>query len=1188
MKILNVQFKNINTLKGEWEVHFDRPPLREAGLFAITGPNGSGKTTIFDAISLGLYGETIRLTNTPEQIMSKQTSDCYSKVTFTVNGNVFRSIWSLTSSKGKPLMPEMRLVDLNGNERVLADNIVAVRSRIKDLIGFDFRRFSRSIVLAQGEFASLLNALDYERIEILEKIVGPDSYSKVPTEAINRAETETNKLVALKEEIQDFPLMHPSKVKALQETVRQLEQDFEKTIKSLSTLTEKEQQLKLFNQLQQQYDEHQVSLTEALVCKEQMQSDILRLKKAMDAAAFQEDLERLHLQKEKAADAWESLNALDQEVADLNARLHTLMGKDEALAFDLDQAQNAWSERGVLIATTLKMDQEIETANDSLQKWLQRRAAIENKQKAKLQQQAAVQQQIVENKAGRNTTEQWLQQHAAYNNLTNDIAAIKETLIQLQTIRQRLPAHAAQQKTALKAQKKSSARLSKTTRKLEKLEKKAKKLKTRETEQRKALKQLLGDTSPEAFDKELAAQKDRLSNFKSLLKITKIYARQQKGGDNALEPAIKTAKQQHGDLSKQFEQEKTTLAKLKTIAKFESCRKQLEEKARCPLCGSPEHPYVKLEPPFAKEPAEVIREKEQAQESIKHQMETLAEKIVGLKGRHDRFVETRNQWNRLSQATQTQWAFGDRKAVIAAIRALKKDMRAHKRRIKKIQKQIQRAEKTDRAFQKQTTRHSEKCTEIDTLQNELNRHEKALAALQRETQADSQKEAEQVQNLHGHLEGCKETVPAPGTEEALIRRLEDKAINYRNHVKNLRELNTRASLLNNDAEGLPLEFDRSTKEAKDLDEHIRIDRQALDALRIKREKTFGTGDALLEKQDTTKTIQTKQTELEAVHQQTRQVRQSLAEQQGLKQKTETMWKDHQKESEAFEKRLADRAVSAGFSSLEKIQDSLLPPEQRQAIARQQETVEGTIAQCTAKLASLRAELDTHDFRKPARDFSEDVSLQVQNANKQKDQLAHELSAALDHLDHHDALEKDYQHKLQELEQQKNLCDRLNAKKLFFETAGQAEIKMQVHELLLERLLERSNRYLEDLSGRYYLRRREMSGLELEIEDVLQHRARRPANTLSGGESFVVSLSMALGLADMGGNGRKIESLFVDEGFGCLDDETLYKVLSTLKAMKANGKTVGVISHVKQLEDEIPTKIRITKLSEGVSRLDVVA
>ena len=174
-----------------------------------------------------------------------------------------------------------------------------------------------------------------------------------------------------------------------------------------------------------------------------------------------------------------------------------------------------------------------------------------------------------------------------------------------------------------------------------------------------------------------------------------------------------------------------------------------------------------------------------------------------------------------------------------------------------------------------------------------------------------------------------------------------------------------------------------------------------------------------------------------------------------------------------------------------------------------------------------------------------------------------------------------------LEQQENLCNRLNEEKRFFETANEAQVKTRIQELMLERLLEHSNKHLESLSSRYYLRRREMDGLGLEIEDLL-HNARRTVNTLSGGESFLVSLSMALGLSDMSGNGRKIESLFVDEGFGSLDDETLYKVLSTLKDLKNNGKMVGVISHVKKVEDEIPTKIRLTRMPGGMSRLDVVA
>ena len=75
---------------------------------------------------------------------------------------------------------------------------------------------------------------------------------------------------------------------------------------------------------------------------------------------------------------------------------------------------------------------------------------------------------------------------------------------------------------------------------------------------------------------------------------------------------------------------------------------------------------------------------------------------------------------------------------------------------------------------------------------------------------------------------------------------------------------------------------------------------------------------------------------------------------------------------------------------------------------------------------------------------------------------------------------------------------------------------------------------------------------------------------------------------MSGHGQKIESLFIDEGFGYLDDETLYNVLSTLKNLKNKRKMVGIVSHIKMLENEIPTKVKITKLSGGVSRLDVVA
>ncbi|MCU0587340.1 MAG: hypothetical protein MUF52_04210 [Syntrophobacteraceae bacterium] len=142
--------------------------------------------------------------------------------------------------------------------------------------------------------------------------------------------------------------------------------------------------------------------------------------------------------------------------------------------------------------------------------------------------------------------------------------------------------------------------------------------------------------------------------------------------------------------------------------------------------------------------------------------------------------------------------------------------------------------------------------------------------------------------------------------------------------------------------------------------------------------------------------------------------------------------------------------------------------------------------------------------------------------------------------------------------------------------------------MLDRLVEQTNQHLAYLSGRYLLRSVEENGLGLEVEDSLRGRARRSVKTLSGGESFVVSLCLALGLSEMAARHRKIESLFLDEGFGALDDEMLFKVLAALKGLRANGKMVGIISHVKRLADEIPTQIRVDRAADGSSTLSIRA
>jgi exonuclease SbcC len=128
-------------------------------------------------------------------------------------------------------------------------------------------------------------------------------------------------------------------------------------------------------------------------------------------------------------------------------------------------------------------------------------------------------------------------------------------------------------------------------------------------------------------------------------------------------------------------------------------------------------------------------------------------------------------------------------------------------------------------------------------------------------------------------------------------------------------------------------------------------------------------------------------------------------------------------------------------------------------------------------------------------------------------------------------------------------------------------------------------------GRYHLVRSDgpersgmRTGLGLDVHDEYTGRI-RPAKTLSGGESFLASLSLALGLVDVvsaESGGIQLDTLFIDEGFGSLDSSTLEEVLGVLDELRAGGRVVGVVSHVEELRHRIPTRLRVSKSPAGSS------
>ena len=150
----------------------------------------------------------------------------------------------------------------------------------------------------------------------------------------------------------------------------------------------------------------------------------------------------------------------------------------------------------------------------------------------------------------------------------------------------------------------------------------------------------------------------------------------------------------------------------------------------------------------------------------------------------------------------------------------------------------------------------------------------------------------------------------------------------------------------------------------------------------------------------------------------------------------------------------------------------------------------------------------------------------------------------------------------------------------------------------DRIISRANTRLMSMSGgQYELKRRETasdnrskSGLEL---DVIDHYngTNRSVKTLSGGESFKASLALALGLSDevqSAAGGIKLETMFVDEGFGSLDEESLQQAIGTLASLTDGNRLVGIISHVAELKERIDKQLVVTKDKTGGSRVQIIS
>lgn len=195
MKILEITLKNLNSLRGEWKIDFSDPAYELDGIFSVTGPTGAGKTTIFDALCLALYGKTPRLTTNRKEdiseIMSKHTKYCMAKAKFEAGGKIYVCEWSMT--KKADTLSTLHTIEEDGRK------MNGALSHVAEITGLDFRRFTQAALLAQGEFDAFLSGSDTERAKILELLTGTGIYSEISASIALHAEKAKDKRDKIRE-----------------------------------------------------------------------------------------------------------------------------------------------------------------------------------------------------------------------------------------------------------------------------------------------------------------------------------------------------------------------------------------------------------------------------------------------------------------------------------------------------------------------------------------------------------------------------------------------------------------------------------------------------------------------------------------------------------------------------------------------------------------------------------------------------------------------------------------------------------------------------------------------------------------------------------------------------------------------------------------------------------------------------
>jgi exonuclease SbcC len=1246
MRILKISGKNLASLAGEFSVDFEQEPLASAGLFAISGPTGAGKSTLLDALCLALYDATPRLlkrgagsqlpdvgsdtvaAQDPRSLLRRGASEAAAQVDFIGNdGGRYRASWSVRRAyrraSGALQSSEMTLQRLS-DLLMLGKTKTEVQDEIVQRIGLSFEQFTRAVLLAQNEFSAFLKTEENERGALLETLTGSAIYSDISKRAYERFRAEQNITAQLAMRLKDQTPLPAEERSALDEQRAAADLALAAIDSRKDVLEQHQRWHQDAARLRQHEAQAELDVTtsaENAAAAAGRRRSLATLDALQPARALLADSERLaaeqaalHAALAKGELALQSALAAQQQTAlaatAAAAAVSSAEQAQRAAAPQLDRAKAL----DATIATLAPAHGQAGAARDEAV----RDAAFAQDA---LNMKAS---QLAEMRSAREAGEAWLAEHRQFEPLAAQWPRWDKLLAQAGQGAAQQATLAGALATAQQAADRARAADADARGKAEEA---TASLAAAESARQQAIATLAAFDAGRMRDErsQLDTRRESLAGAERIwseLAATRARLRQVEdqsaqltAAKAAAEARLAEALAQAAPCAAAADQAERSLsaAELACADSVEDLRARLTEGDPCPVCGSAAHPYQHQD---ARLHALLATLRDEVQRCRTLLRENLAQQAAQRAGADAAAVQRAARALEAASLAQSVGQLSDRwQAHPASVEVPGEDQRAdwfgsQLAALKSQSAQLDAREQAALEAGRARNAAQESCDKASADQVRLNAEAVSARSLLvdagNELAALTDRREQAAAGLTALLEelddafdgGWQARWQAAPARFRAAREADAQQWNEQSAQQAKRAL--AIGTLEAEHEAARLRLDQARRiEAAAHTEFARIDLET-GAMRRERGQLWNGAPvhsieaALAGAIDAARSALAQQ-----------QAAGSQAGEDVVRAREALAQHTQRREAVGTSVAAARDRVSQWLAEFPARHPALDPIEgeaelaallavtldaiglERAAI----EALDAGVARAATVLAERRAQREQHQLSAPP-DFdagAEPVAAALSEVLAER-KAAHDLAAGL-----RLAAARDDERRmigaavLAEIERQQVAERRWGRLSELIGSQDGKKFRNYAQQFTLDVLLGYANRHLSELAKRYRLERIVNQGgpsLGLMVRDQDMGGEVRGVNSLSGGESFLVSLALALGLASLSSNRVRVESLFIDEGFGSLDSETLRVAMDALDGLQSMGRKVGVISHVQEMTERIATRIIVQPSGGGSSTVTV--